>query len=164
MGSRGPLPKSVEAKKRDGTFRADREGQKPAVNFAPFNEAEPPDCLGKIGREKWDQTVAILLPSGLLTSADVDALLGYCLAFDRLAEYASVIAVEGEFQLLKNGCKVCHPAVARIDKMKKTIADFHKAFGMSPAARMRLTPRVAEPQFVDELDRLAMLFAGPDSN
>ena len=101
---------------------------------------KPPSSLkGKVARAKWKSTAAVLVPAGLLTECDLDALATYCMAWQDVADCDDALAKDGAFFKADSGYVGQHPAVSRRYKAMDVIRRFHTSFGMTPAARNAVT-------------------------
>lgn len=100
---------------------------------------KPPAGLGSVGRAKWHRTAEVLMPAGLLTACDVDALETYCRAWDEVSDCDKALEDHGAFFVAQSGYVGQHPAVSRRHKAYDVIRRFHQAFGMTPQARNAVT-------------------------
>ena len=126
MGSRGPTKKQ-------------KLGIAGSIQPAREFDTAIPACLTDIaGRVAWKETVDVLREMVLLHIADKPAIISYCELHDRLAEYATAIAEDGELYELPNGCKAIHPACKLRDKAEKAINDFRRQYGMTAVSRAGL--------------------------
>lgn len=98
-------------------------------------DSSPPGELKQAGRAAWNVTIAALQELGLLHFADRSALTAYCVAHDRVDEYESILAKEGEFYTGPNDAVCIHPAVKRREVEERRITDFQKHYGMTAVSR-----------------------------
>src|SRR5687768_14949720 len=110
MGRRGPPAKPTAAKKREGTYRADR---------APKNEPEPkvgvPPIPASLARDKdakgcWDLLAPQLVDLGLLTEVDGTALEGLCQQYSKAVKADRAITRHGVVMKTEYGVRA-NPAV-----------------------------------------------------
>lgn len=120
----------------------------PAAGSSLIDVPAAPAGLDAVGRQKWTETAATLIPAGLLTSSDLDALEVYCRAWSDVRQCDEAIDEHGAFyQSERTGTWCQHPAVNRRVKAFDSIRRFQTAFGMNPAARNAVT---VAPKTVDE--------------
>lgn len=137
MGARGPGKKPDAAKKRDKTFRADRDGglQLPA-NIPPV-----PDWLGAEGREEWERRAPQLERAGLLSEVDQVTFGIYCQAYEQLVRSLKLINDEedgGYTTKTEKNNIIQHPAVSIMHKARADLIKLGREFGMTPSARSGL--------------------------
>ena len=155
-GSRGPLPKPTALKliagnpgKRSLNLA---DGVNPRVEIPA-----PPKHLSQAGRKEWRRITPILEELGLITGLDVAALSLYCQAYGRLVELetafnarVSVLADAGDTiaeSVVKtstgttpSGYQQQSVLVQLINSHRDQVHRFLAHFGLSPAARARVTP------------------------
>jgi P27 family predicted phage terminase small subunit len=113
----------------------------------PLNQAEPqparvlpqpPNFLGPAARAKWNEMAPELHRIGLLTAVDGDALAIYCTLWARLAEAEAILEREGLVIEGEKG-RGAHPAAAIARDCRTQLRAFAVEFGLTPAARSRLS-------------------------
>jgi P27 family predicted phage terminase small subunit len=97
---------------------------------------QAPKHLKATGKAMW-QSGASLWADGTLLQRDLPQWALYCEAWDEKQSCEAAIANEGQFQLLKNGCKVAHPAIKLRQSAERTIRFYATAFGLIPDARKK---------------------------
>ncbi|MCY2991622.1 MAG: phage terminase small subunit P27 family [Planctomycetota bacterium] len=113
---------------RLATFQQQPTGA--AANWDP-----PKELSGRVAWRKWKETAALLLPRGLLTPLDRDALQVYAESWQRLSDCDRTLTDSGEYLTGPNGAMYPHPAMGERNKALERIRRFQRDFAMSPAAR-----------------------------
>ena len=116
---------------------------------APTKVPSPPRFLGSEAKAEWRRVVKKLLDVGLYTELDRSALAAYCVCWDTWRQ--------ANKSLDENGLTVCAPTghlrkspyLAIADRALVQMRAFFIEFGMTPAARSRLS---VEPP-LDEFGR-----------
>ena len=138
-----------------GTFRPDRHGgaEPPAQLLEKI--PRPPKHFGDAARRIWRQTAKTLIAMELLTAADLGALEGYCIAYERALDAEAVVKLEGRVVKTSQGFKR-HPELVTAEKARADMRKYEQLFGMSPAdrARLRLPARTPKPA-ADPWDEVA---------
>ena len=81
---------------------------------------------------------------GLLTVLDAGAFAVYCIALDSFREAQAAIDRDGMTSTSTKGTLTMAPAVKVARDAGKTILDFSREFGMTPASRQRLDVQAPE--------------------
>ena len=133
-------------KKREGTYRPDRDNQLTLDATIP----DPPPMLAdetvnevlahwrQRGLEHWDRLTGYLAESNLLTQVDGDALALLCLAFVEYEEADKEVSLYGMTVMSDKGGVYQHPAVGVRTNAWKKILRLCREFGMTPSARASL--------------------------
>lgn len=151
MGKRGPKPKSNAEK-----LLAGNPGKRPLP-------AEPSPALGRPVRpewllpqavEKWDELVPQLEEMGVLAVIDGHALAIYCQCYARWLSAEQFMTAHGVVAIMRNDkgeVKSMTPAAEFFvaTKMLEKLNQLGMQFGLSPAARGRLSLPKAEQATVD---------------
>ena len=156
IGSRGPLPKPVALKLVTGN------PGKRSLNLADgvnprIEIPAPPKHLGKAAAKEWRRITPLLEELGLITGLDVAALALYCQSYGRLVELETAFNAKVSQQIGEG--KVLHDAVLftsigvtpsgyqqqsvivqLIRSHREEVNRYLGHFGLSPAARARVTP------------------------
>lgn len=139
MGKRGPAKTpSVINELRGNPGKRPVNGQEPDFPEGLF---ACPDWLGEIGRAKWVDVLAKVMPvRGLMKPAFADALALYCEAFEEFVLAREEIARNGMIAVSEKGGEYQHPAVGIKNKAIQRMKQFGALFGLSPsdAASLRL--------------------------
>lgn len=148
----GPIPKPAVLKLIQGN-----PGRRP-VNLDEFRPAVSIPKAPKHVREdkdaflEWKRITAELAKYGLVSEVDRAALTFYCVSWARHCEAERMIAKaaaagggSGLFVKTPNGFPVQSPWVAVSNKAMEICRVFLAEFGMTPAARTRVTPSEAQP-------------------
>lgn len=110
-----------------------------------INKREPrpkdgaPKCpawLPKLAKAEWQRIVKVL-PAGLLTQADLAALVSYCIAVAEL-QLATEALEEGRTFTTEKGYVGQHPAVAQQRSAWAAVKQFAALFGLDPSSRGRM--------------------------
>jgi P27 family predicted phage terminase small subunit len=135
VGKRGPPAKPSAIKKREGTYRKDRAAPN-ELKVPP----EAPDCpkyLDNVARKMWQHVVPRLIEAGVLAKIDTAALEGFCANYSQ-AVRSQKIADRQPYVDTAFGIKV-HPAVGNARKAWALTRQFAAEFGLTPAARTRVS-------------------------
>lgn len=143
MGKRGPAPKPTHLKLMEGTYRPDR-----AAKNEPKPEAARPSCpswLGTEAKREWKRVVDELAVLGLLTSIDRAALAAYCESYQIWHDARKSLDGAGTLtQQTESGYLAPRPEVGIINTALKNMHKFMAEFGMTPAARTRVSAETPE--------------------
>ena len=90
-----PNPKPREKKKLQGTDRADRDNENRMEPMKIVSVPEPPEYLGKHGRDLWQSQLKQLAHLQMLTVVDLTVLGQYCKEWDLYREAIAMIDQEG---------------------------------------------------------------------
>jgi P27 family predicted phage terminase small subunit len=155
-GSRGPLPKPTALKLIQGNPGKRSlnlaDGVNPRVEIP-----SPPKHLGSAGRKEWRRITPLLEDLGLISGLDVAALALYCQSYGRLVELE--MAFNGKVALQVDQGSSLYDAVLHtsigitpsgyqqqsvivllIRSHREEVNRYLAHFGLSPAARARVTP------------------------
>lgn len=136
MGVRGPLPKPNELKMLDGD--PGKRGLRNEVKTKPVRPRKP-RWLSPEAKKEWDFIVPILEDMGVLGEADSHALAMYCTAYARWKEAERTLQKEGHAVETASGSLKAHPAWRVAQESFKQMSAMLKEFGLTPAARARLS-------------------------
>lgn len=146
MTGRGRPRKPTEQKKREGTYRPDRDNQFDVDSSIP----DPPPMLTdhtsnpqltdfrERGMLHWHRLAEVLSEARLISALDGDALALLCLAFVEYEEADSEVALYGLTVVSEKGGVYQHPAVGVRTNAWKKILRLCREFGMTPSARASL--------------------------
>lgn len=148
----------------EGTFRKDRnpvnEPEPEKIQEAP----KPPAHLGKYGKKKWKDLAGRLSEEGLLTVLDVEALEMLCEMYDqyRAAKDAVYQPLWSDGKRRKRSLEeylATHSFQTQTEysAMNRHYAEYIKLlkeFGMSPAARNRVSVKEKKGQEVDPMEEM----------
>lgn len=96
----------------------------------------PPKHLKKTGKLKWSIGQE-LWSSGAISSVDIGNWVLFCEAWDEIDRCEAILKKHGEYQETKMGTFAAHPAIKRIEGLKKEIRRYSMAFGLYPQARRK---------------------------
>lgn len=137
MGQRGPAPKPAAARKKDGTFRADRHG----VGSLPVEVPVAPADLAPRARAFWDVVTKELFEAGYIAKLDrqilrqaADSWAVYLEAMDSIEKKGVVVESVTKYGVVLKA----NPACVIRDRADKQIKEVLTKFGMTPAARNNL--------------------------
>lgn len=139
MGRRGPAPKPTSLKLIQGTYRKDR-----AAPNEPRPDVSIPKCptwLSKEAKREWKYITPHLASLGLLTMIDRAAIASYCQLYAewvRLEKWA-IDHPDEHYQVASSGYLSPHPNISQRDKVRKDMLAFLREFGLTPAARTRVS-------------------------
>lgn len=164
MGKRGPRPKPSALKRQQGTWRPDRAASNEMAPMAGVPVCPP--HLDAVAKAEWDRIVPELEATGVLTVVDGAGLEAYCanyamaVWFQDVASKSPMIKVPKGIDR-KTGQVVytvrANPAVAEARRHWQLVRQFLSEFGMTPAARTR----VSRPDGAGEGDDAAEFLFGP---
>lgn len=131
---------------------AGNPGKRPIPTNEPKPEPVIPSCpshLGRAAKTEWRRIVPELAKLGLLTRVDRAALAAYCVAWGR--------HVEAEFELMACGLTVTSPNgypqqspwLAISNRALDQVRRFAAEFGLTPAARSKVTAANADDADAD---------------
>ncbi len=129
-GARNNKPKALHLVQ--GTARAGRINDnepEPAV----VEDLKPPTGLDRYGKEAWKRNAPVLQRLGLLTEADVDALMAYCMAYSRWRR--ANIALRS---VKPDAADEYRKVAVTVEKAEQSMRLFAGEFGMTPSSRSRL--------------------------
>jgi len=135
MGKRGPKPVPIAAKRRRGTFRADRDGGTPEPERA---KPRRPAWLGKEASRHWTAIAGELEAMGVLARADQVALALLCQALADYLAAREIVARGGPTGLLlatSNGNVIQDPAVGVMNRAREALVKLSREFGLTPSSR-----------------------------
>jgi P27 family predicted phage terminase small subunit len=138
---RGPLPKPTHLRVLEGNPSKrplNRNEPKPP----PVETLDSPDYLSGYARAEWIRIVPGLCAMRLLTSADIPALGLYCVAYSRWREAEEALARFRANDPATHGLIVdgrTNPLVGIASNAGRDMLRFAAEFGMSPAARTRIS-------------------------
>jgi P27 family predicted phage terminase small subunit len=87
---------------------------------------------------------------------DINPLAAYCQAFKRWRTAEELLASTGALMVRakKNGEAVPNPLISMADKAAAAMVRYASEFGLTPAARSRITAGIAEGRKVGKFDGL----------
>lgn len=146
MTGRGRPRKPDEQKKREGTYRPDRDDQFEADSAIPdpppmLTDTSGGDLLNewrRRGMNHWNRLTEFLSEASLISRLDGDALALLCFAFVEYEEADKEVAMYGLTVMSDKGGVYQHPAVGVRTNAWKKILRLCREFGMTPSARASL--------------------------
>jgi P27 family predicted phage terminase small subunit len=158
---RGPKPKPIELRAKEGTLRPSRHGEVPVVAGAvPFDLAEPPEDLDETAKEFWREAVPTLMGVGLLSTVDKAALEMLSTQYARAKQAAKVIREQGHLAHGSTGQLTEHPSIRTERDAALTFLRFAEQYALTPVARTRLG--LAEMQRRSLADEMKESFGKPE--
>jgi P27 family predicted phage terminase small subunit len=100
---------------------------------------DPPKQLDPAQALHWRELTELLDEAGLLSRLDRDVLVLYTSAWSRLKEAELALADEGVVITVRNGYRAHNPWVKVAKDCRREILAYLDRFGLTPAARERLT-------------------------
>lgn len=151
-GRSGRKPKPTAQLKLHGGFRSDRRyGDEPTPDV---HIPDPPKVLKGAALAEWDRITQLLAEVKCISRLDRGPLTAYCL------EWARYIKANQRLSLVRSllaegstGNKVPHPLLRVADKAFANMLKICTEFGLTPAARTRLS-MAAAGEAVDPFDEL----------
>jgi len=98
----------------------------------------PPRDLPPEGVELWEGPCALLAAHGVLTLADVPAILVMCRHYAMMERVRKVLDRQGYFDLGSTGQMVGHPGVKIFNEASSSFLRYASEFGMTPSTRARI--------------------------
>lgn len=137
--TKGRKPKPTAVKELTGNpgKRAlnEAEPKPPAPRVLP----PPPEHLGALAREKWDELAALLYNLGVLTEIDIDALARYCVIYQRWREAEENIVKKGGMILqTAAGNSIQNPFLSIANRCIEQLDKLAAEFGLTPSSRTRV--------------------------
>lgn len=137
----------------------------------PRPQAEPkpevivpvrPDYLDDGAVKEWDHIVPILLRSRVLTEADGALLGARCQAVSRLQAFEKQFAEGGSQPTVagSTGSEVINPLIRVIDAQVNQVYKLDQQFGLSPAARTKVSTINGQPTGDDWEERDRRMTSG----
>ena len=146
MSIRGRKPKPTHLKIAQGNPGKRKlntaEPQPPAVEKAP----PPPALLGQHGKREWRRLAPILLAMGVLSEADLTALLAYCKAYERWYDAEQHLRREGTVLRGREGGRYQNPYLAVSNRAFDQMQKLGPEFGLTPSARSRIEAAQKSPK------------------
>ena len=126
------------------------------------NEPEPelkipsaPDFLNDEALKEWYRVTKVLSALGLLTEIDGTMLALYAQSYARMVKYEAIVAKNGELYKTKNGSVQLSPAMWIINRCHAQIHKYLTEFGMSPAARSKVSGQKSESKNENPFSKIA---------
>jgi P27 family predicted phage terminase small subunit len=141
----GPAPKPTAIKKLEGN--PGRRPLNPAEPKPRKARPKPPAWLSEAELREWKRITRELRAMQVLTSADADAIAVYCQVAVRYQQATKEIAEKGLTVDSPNGYPIINPALSIVNKCIQQMHRLLTEFGMTPAARSRIS--VPEPEAAD---------------
>jgi P27 family predicted phage terminase small subunit len=142
MGTRGPQPKPTALKILAGETRPS------VINYAePIPEGgslTPPADIRSEARVIWEQVVAALGKTGVLTSADKHILRLYAEAMARYIEAEAMLVKTGPLIKGRDGNFVKNPLHQIVRDNADAVKKYAREIGLTPAARVGLRGEIGE--------------------
>jgi P27 family predicted phage terminase small subunit len=137
---RGPKPKPVEQKRKEGN-----PGKRPLpepllVGGRPQKHEleEPPDHLPAEAQEFWRESVTRLIEVGIVDRVDVPVLEQLCTQYARIRQAQRVLAEDGHFVRGSVGQLREHPAMKIERDATQLFLKIAEHYALTPIARTRL--------------------------
>ena len=141
-----PPPKPTALKIIQGTFRPDRALAEPIPRSgAP----EPPTDWDPKARAVWDRVVRELVNMGIAATCDAEMLVSFCEAVVVRNRAAALIAKSPLLIEAPSGRRAPNPLLGVHDQATARIVQIGTLFGLSPAARTRISVDPVTPGLDD---------------
>ena len=137
MAQRGRKPKPTALKVLEGN-----PGKRPLNGNEPKPEKTAPKCpswLEHEAKKEWRRMTKTLEAIGVLTQVDATAFAGYCQAYARWKEAEEFLSKHGTIFKTPSGYIQQVPQVSIAQTYLKIMKDFCSEFGLTPAARSRIS-------------------------
>ncbi|WP_147564934.1 phage terminase small subunit P27 family [Clostridium tyrobutyricum] len=150
MAQRGRKPKPTAIKVLEGN-----PGKRPLNQNEPKPEKKAPKCpawLEAEAKKEWRRMSKTLEAIGVLTQVDASAFAGYCQAYARWKEAEEFLSKHGTIFKTPSGYIQQVPQVSIAQTYLKIMKDFCSEFGLTPAARSRISVSTAEGSSEDPME------------
>lgn len=150
MAQRGRRPKPTAIKVLEGN-----PGKRPINKNEPKPDKKAPKCpvwLEAEAKKEWRRMSKTLEAIGVLTQVDASAFAGYCQAFARWKEAEEFLSKHGTIFKTPSGYIQQVPQVSIAQTYLKIMKDFCSEFGLTPAARSRISVSTIEGSFEDPME------------
>jgi len=119
----------------------------------PLNPCEPtppppkpedllcPKHLTGVARETWNEVVPALVPLGLFTALDRQAMTVYCLTRQRFHQAHDELEKQSLIKRSARGRQIVNPLLRVVDQAARQLARMGAEFGLSPSARSPMIAR-----------------------
>lgn len=135
----GTIPKPQALKKRQGTYRKDRD--KGNLDEAlPKKKPTCPSWLDDDAKKEWRRISKDLYEAGLLRNVDGTALANYCHNYSTWKQASLLVQEKGLLIKTTNGNIIQSPALGIANVAGREVMKALKEFGMTPSSRARLVP------------------------
>lgn len=98
----------------------------------------PPSHLNEMAASEWERMFPELSKLGLITTIDVAAFEGYCVAYSIWREALDRLKLGGLIVTGENGIPYQSPYLKIQNNQLKIVQSFLNEFGMTPASRSRV--------------------------
>jgi P27 family predicted phage terminase small subunit len=150
MAQRGRKPKPTAMKVLEGN-----PGKRPLNENEPKPEKKAPKCpawLEPEAKKEWKRMTKTLEAIGVLTQVDATAFAGYCQAYARWKEAEEFLSKHGTIFKTPSGYIQQVPQVSIAQTYLKIMKDFCSEFGLTPAARSRISVSTTEGSNDDAME------------
>jgi P27 family predicted phage terminase small subunit len=150
MALRGRKPKPTAIKELEGN-----PGKRPLNKNEPKPVSKAPKCptwLDNEAKKEWRRTAKQLEQLSILTEVDMAAFAGYCQAYARWKEAEEFLSKHGTIFKTPSGYIQQVPQVSIAQTYLKIMKDFCSEFGLTPAARSRISVSTAEGSYEDPME------------
>lgn len=117
---------------------------------APEGKPSCPRWLPAAAKAEWKRITPILVEMGLLSTADMASLAGYCAAFARWQEAEKELEKDGPVLTAPSGYAQPSPYIAIANKALVLMRSFAADFGLSPSSRSGISVPGRKPE--DKMD------------
>lgn len=152
MAQRGRKPKPTALKVLEGN-----PGKRPLNNNEPKPEKKAPKYpawLEPEAKKEWKRMTKTLEAIGVLTQVDATAFAGYCQAYARWKEAEEFLSKHGTIFKTPSGYIQQVPQVSIAQTYLKIMKDFCSEFGLTPAARSRISVSTTEGASDDPMEEM----------
>lgn len=152
MAQRGRKPKPTALKVLEGN-----PGKRPLNEHEPKPEKKAPKCpawLEPEAKKEWKRMTKTLEAIGVLTQVDATAFAGYCQAYARWKEAEEFLSKHGTIFKTPSGYIQQVPQVSIAQTYLKIMKDFCSEFGLTPAARSRISVSATEGASDDPMEEM----------
>jgi P27 family predicted phage terminase small subunit len=139
MGLSGPIPISDYQRKAHGETRPSEQKDSKRTSA----KVEAPNCPAWLKGHAltcWKHIVPLLTEQGTIAKCDRNALIRYCITYAKWREVALEFMVESPTQTDKDKVARKSPLFQIYRDLGGMLAQLEGEFGMTPKARMRVTP------------------------
>jgi len=143
----GRHKKPTEMKLLEGTYRKDRAGKNPPVQYGNIlSIPEPPPGLNDGAKKAWPRISEILINSGVLQEIDIEPLAAYC---NEMGVYWEATLICQKNGYIGNDGRRNSASIVARDALKNAM-QLMALFGITPVNREKLRME-AKPETTDPM-------------
>lgn len=162
MGKRGPPPKPTVLKLIRGNPGHQALNKHEPQPTLPVQPPEAPEFLEGFAREEWNRIIVELYRLRLVTAVDINPLAAYCESYRRWRTAVETLTemersdpvTHGLIVKTQSGGTAPNPFVLIAQNAARNMVRYAAEFGLTPAARSRITDASSATAPVSKFDGL----------